>query len=215
MAEKYARLESSISRSANESARREFRAELQKVVDEFVAEPKNSVTSIEDAATARKYAQGDRTAHGRVEGRRQHRGARAAPGPAGHDRRRRSQPKSAPAVSRTRVALRRSISGSATACACSRSIRKEWSTRSARTRSASRSARSASASGERIYDSSNGAARIRRERPSAASGLPKGVSVSLQDQPADRQRVERHRKTVNEATEAADKFLDAAYLDNY
>jgi DNA mismatch repair protein MutS2 len=49
----------------------------------------------------------------------------------------------------------------------------------------------------------------------AAIGLPKGVSVSLQEQPQITSELNVIGKTVNEATEAADKFLDAAYLDNY
>jgi DNA mismatch repair protein MutS2 len=49
----------------------------------------------------------------------------------------------------------------------------------------------------------------------AAAGLPKGVSVSLQEQPALGSELNVIGKTTNEATEAADKFLDAAYLDNF
>jgi DNA mismatch repair protein MutS2 len=49
----------------------------------------------------------------------------------------------------------------------------------------------------------------------AFAGLPKGVSVTLQEQPAIGGELNVIGKTVNEATEAADKFLDAAYLDNY
>ncbi|MDX2032541.1 MAG: endonuclease MutS2 [Blastocatellia bacterium] len=49
----------------------------------------------------------------------------------------------------------------------------------------------------------------------AAAGLPKGVSVSLQEQPTVTSELNIIGKTVNEATERADKFLDAAYLDNF
>jgi DNA mismatch repair protein MutS2 len=49
----------------------------------------------------------------------------------------------------------------------------------------------------------------------AIVGLPKGVSVSLQDQPGVGSELNVIGKTVNEAVEAADKFLDAAYLDNH
>ena len=49
----------------------------------------------------------------------------------------------------------------------------------------------------------------------AAGGLPKGVSLSLRDQPQLGSELNVIGKTVNEATEATDKFLDAAYLDNY
>ncbi|MFN0087265.1 MAG: endonuclease MutS2 [Blastocatellia bacterium] len=49
----------------------------------------------------------------------------------------------------------------------------------------------------------------------AAAGLPKGVSISLQEQAATSSELNIIGKTVNEATEKADKFLDAAYLDNF
>jgi DNA mismatch repair protein MutS2 len=53
------------------------------------------------------------------------------------------------------------------------------------------------------------------KKTQAIAGLPKGVSVTLQEQPAVGGELNVIGKTVNEATEAADKFLDAAYLDNY
>ena len=49
----------------------------------------------------------------------------------------------------------------------------------------------------------------------AAVGLPKGVSVSLRDAPPLSSELNIIGKTVDEAVHAADKFLDAAYLDNY
>ncbi len=49
-----------------------------------------------------------------------------------------------------------------------------------------------------------------------AAGLPKGVSVVLQEPAAPiSSELNVIGRTVNEATEAADKFLDAAYLDNF
>lgn len=56
---------------------------------------------------------------------------------------------------------------------------------------------------------------ITKKAAKAAVGLPKGVSVSLQEQPPVASELNVIGKTVNEATEAADKFLDAAYLDNF
>ncbi|MBO0856937.1 MAG: endonuclease MutS2 [Chloracidobacterium sp.] len=47
------------------------------------------------------------------------------------------------------------------------------------------------------------------------AGLPKGVSVTLQEQRVIGGELNVIGKTVSEATDAADKFLDAAYLDNY
>jgi len=49
----------------------------------------------------------------------------------------------------------------------------------------------------------------------AAAGLPKGVSVSLTDQKSVSSELNVIGKTSNEATYEADKFLDAAYLDNH
>lgn len=49
----------------------------------------------------------------------------------------------------------------------------------------------------------------------AAAGLPKGVSVSLKDQKSVGSELNVIGKTANEATYEADKFLDAAYLDNH
>lgn len=48
------------------------------------------------------------------------------------------------------------------------------------------------------------------------TGLPKGVSVSLNEQRAEvRSELNIIGKTVNEATDEADKFLDAAYMNNH
>ncbi len=50
----------------------------------------------------------------------------------------------------------------------------------------------------------------------AIAGLPKGVSVSLnEDRPDVRSELNVIGKTVNEATDEADKFLDAAYMNNH
>lgn len=49
----------------------------------------------------------------------------------------------------------------------------------------------------------------------AAAGLPKGVSVSLHETPPASSELNLIGRTVDEATHAADKFLDAAWLDNY
>jgi DNA mismatch repair protein MutS2 len=54
-----------------------------------------------------------------------------------------------------------------------------------------------------------------KRKAQGIEGLPKGVSVTLQEQSAIGGELNVIGKTVNEATEAADKFLDAAYLDNY
>jgi DNA mismatch repair protein MutS2 len=62
---------------------------------------------------------------------------------------------------------------------------------------------------------------IERKQASKAAkasmtGLPKGVSVSLNEQRAEvRSELNIIGKTVNEATDEADKFLDAAYLNNH
>jgi DNA mismatch repair protein MutS2 len=48
-----------------------------------------------------------------------------------------------------------------------------------------------------------------------AGVLPQGVSVSFQEQPDIGSELNVIGKTVGEATDAADKFLDAAYLNNH
>lgn len=49
----------------------------------------------------------------------------------------------------------------------------------------------------------------------AAAGLPRGVSVSLRETPPASSELNLIGRTVDEAVHAADKFLDAAWLDNY
>jgi DNA mismatch repair protein MutS2 len=48
-----------------------------------------------------------------------------------------------------------------------------------------------------------------------ASPLPRGVSVSLREQPETGAEINVIGQTTHEATEAVDKFLDAAYLNNF
>ena len=48
-----------------------------------------------------------------------------------------------------------------------------------------------------------------------AGVLPKGISVSLNEQPDSGSELNVIGKTAGEATDAADKFLDAAYMNNH
>ena len=45
--------------------------------------------------------------------------------------------------------------------------------------------------------------------------MPRGVSVSLRETPPASSELNLIGRTVDEAVHAADKFLDAAWLDNY
>jgi DNA mismatch repair protein MutS2 len=54
-----------------------------------------------------------------------------------------------------------------------------------------------------------------KRKGKAILSLPQGVSVSLQEQDPVKSELNVIGKTVNEAMEAADKFLDAAYMDNH
>ncbi len=49
----------------------------------------------------------------------------------------------------------------------------------------------------------------------SVAALPKGVSVSLSERPAARSELKLLGQTVGEATDATDKFLDEAFLNNF
>ncbi len=206
VADKYARLELDFIKREREREK-EFRAELQKVVDEFVTKAEKFASTIEDAALARRVRKeierrtvelksGASTAarqmhqkHGTIAE------TEIEPEPQVRD----DQPVDFRIGDRVRVL---------------------------------------SLNNEGVIESIDedevgvqvGALRFREQRENlqlverrgeakkaskAAAGLPKGVSVSLQEQPQTSSELNVIGRTVNEATEATDKFLDAAYLDNY
>jgi DNA mismatch repair protein MutS2 len=218
VAEKYARLELDFNK--RERAReKEFRAELQKVVDEFVARAEKFFTTIEDAANARR-------ARKEIE-------------------RRTVELKIAASTAARQLhqqtgTIAQSEASSESQGDKSQGDKSREDTGSGETVDLRVGDRVllVSLGQEGVVESVGddeigvqvGALRFRERRENlrlverhretkkaakAAIGLPKGVSVSLQDQPQIGSELNVIGKTVNEATEAADKFLDAAYLDNY
>jgi DNA mismatch repair protein MutS2 len=208
VADKYAKLELGFLKREREREK-EFRAELQKVVQDFANKAEKFASSIEDAATARKTRKevDKRTVELKVAAssaaRKMHQQPAALTGAdAG------SEAEQEPEVAETgelqqgdRVRVL--------------SLGQEGVIESIK---------------DDEYVVQVGALRFREERENlrlierrpetkksarAAAGLPKGVSVTLREQPAIGSELNVIGKTVNEATDAADKFLDAAFLDNH
>jgi DNA mismatch repair protein MutS2 len=209
VAKKYAELEKEFQQREREREK-EFRAELQKVVDEFVAKAEKFVANIENAADARKARK--ETERRAAELRSAATSAffemkRHAPGGA------QNQPEAAgeepaPAEARDfqpgdRVLVL--------------SLDKEGIIESV-----SEQEIGVQVGALRFREQPENLRLIQADKPSVKAparginALPKGVSVSLQEQP-ELQSSELNviGKTVAEATDAADKFLDAAYLSNY
>jgi len=207
VADKYAKLELHFIQKEKEREK-EFRAELQKVVDEFVNKAEKFASTIEDAASARKVRK-------EIE--------------------KRSVELRAAASSESRK-MRQRVAPAAGADEGAAPETEE--SPEAVDLSPGDRVRVLSLDQEGVVESVSeteivvriGALRFREQRANlrlsgrktepkrkavGLAGLPKGVSVTLQDQPAIGGELNVIGKTVNEATEAADKFLDAAYLDNY
>ncbi len=208
VAEKYAKLE--LEFLQKEKAReKEFRAELQKVVDEFIARAEKFAATIEDAANARKVR---KEIDKRV-----------------------VEMKAAASSESRKMHQRRAGADSVSPEDFSREI--EETVADVDFQAGDR-VRVLSLNQEGVIESVGdaeivvqvGALRFREQRENlrlverktepkkkaqAVAGLPKGVSVTLQEQPSIGSELNVIGKTVNEATEATDKFLDAAYLDNY
>jgi DNA mismatch repair protein MutS2 len=212
VADKYAKLELQFIQKEKEREK-EFRAELQKVVDEFVDKAEKFASTIEDAASARKV---------RKEIEKRSVELRAA---ASSESRKMRQQTGAP--------MTMGGAGSAEGAPPEAEESPEAVDLSPGDR-----VRVLSLDQEGVVESVSeteivvqiGALRFREQRANlrlsgrktepkrkaqVVAGLPKGVSVTLQEQPAVGGELNVIGKTVNEATEAADKFLDAAYLDNY
>ncbi|MGH9836624.1 MAG: endonuclease MutS2 [Blastocatellia bacterium] len=215
VADKFAKLELEfIQRERGREREREiqFRAELQKVIEEFAVKAEQFVSKIEDVATARKTKKEieKRTVELKAEAssaaRRMRQQSAAATGEELH-----SVEDAAPGSEASAEAVEFKIGDRVRVL----SLNQEGVVESI---------------GDEEIVVQIGALRFREQKENlrlverraeskkaakAASGLPKGVSVTLQEQPAISSELNVIGKTVNEATEAADKFLDAAYLDNH
>ncbi|HKQ90459.1 MAG TPA: endonuclease MutS2 [Blastocatellia bacterium] len=209
VADKYAKLELHFIQKEKEREK-EFRAELQKVVDEFAKKAEKFASTIEDAASARKVRK-------EIE--------------------RRTVELKAVASSESRKMRQRTDAITGADSSEVAPPEAEESPEEVDLRPGDR-VRVLSLDQEGVVESVGeteiivqiGALRFREQRVNlrltgrkpepkrkaqTVAGLPKGVSVTLQEQPAIGSELNVIGKTVNEATEAADKFLDAAYLDNY
>jgi len=215
VADKYARLELDFIKKEREREK-EFRAELQKVVDEFVTKAEKFASSIEDAVVARKIRKEieKRSVELKVgassESRRMHQRSAEVTGAESV-----STEGLAPEIPLENLEGVEAVDFQPGDRVRVLSLNQEGLVESV---------------GESEIVVQIGALRFREKRANlrlaerkveskkkaqAVAGLPKGVSVMLQEQPAISGELNVIGKTVNEATEAADKFLDAAYLDNH
>jgi DNA mismatch repair protein MutS2 len=207
VADKYAKLELHFIQKEKEREK-EFRAELQKVVDEFVNKAEKFASTIEDAASARKVRKEieKRSVELRAAASSESRKMRQRVAPAaGADEGAAPETEESPEAvdlspgDRVRV-LSLDQEGVVESVSETEIVVQIGALRFREQRANLR------LSGRKTEP---------KRRAVGLTGLPKGVSVTLQDQPAIGGELNVIGKTVNEATEAADKFLDAAYLDNY
>jgi DNA mismatch repair protein MutS2 len=208
VADKYAKLEIEFIKREKEREK-EFRAELQKIVDEFATKAEQFASTIEDAANARKVRKEveRRTVELKSSASTVSREMRQKHGitTAGEQAAVEAIEEAAPEITEFRIGDRVRVL----------SLNQEGLVEAIK---------------EDEIVVQIGALRFREQADNlrfverktansktakAAAGLPKGVSVSLQEQKSVSSELNVIGKTVNEATYEADKFLDAAYLDNH
>ncbi|MBO0720314.1 MAG: endonuclease MutS2, partial [Blastocatellia bacterium] len=211
VAEKYAGLESEFDKRER-TREKEFRAQLNKVVEEFTARAGSFINSIEDAANARRA---------RKELEKRTVELKAAAGTAVRKLKQETPASSTASPDSAEAGQEEATGGEAVEFEVGDRVRLLTLDQVGVIESV----------GDDEVGVQVGALRFRERRENlrlverrptgtkkaakAAGGLPKGISVSLQEQPQLSGELNVIGKTVNEATEAADKFLDAAYLDNY
>lgn len=206
VAMKFATLE--VEFTKREQAReKEFRTTLQKIVDDFVAKSKAFVASIEDAAVAKKVQReiDKRTSDLKVAAStaaRELRGAEREGGRAGEP----AQTPEEPAAPRDfqvgdRVLILSLQQQGVIEAIGADSISVQVGALRFRE----------TAENLRLLDTPT----TSKQKGKAATVLPKGVSVSFTEQPDIGSELNVIGKTVAEATDEADKFLDAAYLNNH
>jgi DNA mismatch repair protein MutS2 len=213
VAEKYARLELDFNK--RERVREKaFRAELQKVVDEFVARAESFFTTIEDAANARRARKEieRRTVELKV--------AASSAARQLHQQTGTIAQSEASSESQGDKSQEDTSGGEAVDLRVGDRVRLVSLGQEGVVESVGDDEIGVQVGALRFRERRENLRLIERHRETkktakATIGLPKGVSVSLQDQPQIGSELNVIGKTVNEATEAADKFLDAAYLDNY
>ena len=210
VAEKYARLELDFQKRERERER-EFRAELQKVIEEFTAKAERFAAQIENAPDAKRAKKEieRRTVELRGAASTAARNLKQHAAPSGTAQTSDETPVEAPAPAKfedfqvgDRVQLL--------------SLGQEGVIESIGANEIT-----VQAGALRFREQPENLRLIERRAASnkaagrAAGVLPKGVSVSLSDKVAVGSELNVIGRTANEATDAADKFLDEAYLNNF
>ncbi len=209
VADKYSKLELDFIKREREREK-EFRAELQKVIDDFVTKAEKFASTIEDEAISRRV---------RKEVERRTVELKTAASTAARQLHQK-QGTTTPAEESTGVAESETIEGGPIDFRMGDRVRVVSLNQEGVVESVGGAEIGVQVGALRFREEPENLRLIeRRVEPKktakAVIGLPKGVSVSLQEQPQIGSELNVIGKTVNEATEAADKFLDAAYLVNY
>jgi len=207
VAEKFARLESDFARRERERGQ-EFRAELNKVVEEFVKKAENFASTIEDGALARKVRKDieKRTVE-----------LKSAAGAASRSMRQASEERSGVQTGEPSVEIPADLEAAGDPAVGDRVLLLALNQEGI-VESVAEDEIGVQVGALRFREKPENLRLVsRREAPrkGVKAGLPKGVSVVLQQTASVAGELNVIGRTVNEATEAADKFLDAAYLDNY
>lgn len=208
VAEKYAKLELEFIKREKEREK-EFRAELQKVIDDFATKAERFASTIEDAASARKVRKEIERRTVELKGAagtsarelRQKHGITTA----GEQAQAEAFEEAAPEITDFQVGDRVRVL----------SLNQEGVIEAIKDEEIV-----VQIGALRFREQSDNLRFVERKAAhqkaaKAAAGLPKGVSVSLKEEKAVGSELNVIGKTVNEATYEADKFLDAAYLDNH
>lgn len=207
VAEKYAKLELEFFKREKEREK-EFKAELQKVVDDFVKRSEKFTATIEDVATARKVQK---------EVERRSAELKAAVSTAARNLK---VEQAAPSEKAAEVVISPAVEEIRDFQVGDR-VKVLSLDQNGVVESVNDDIISVQVGALRFREQRDNLRLIERKQQSKAAkasvtGLPKGVSVSLNEQRAEvRSELNIIGKTVNEATDEADKFLDAAYLNNH
>jgi DNA mismatch repair protein MutS2 len=210
VAMKFASLE--VEFNKREQAReKEFRAALQKIVEEFVAKSKAFVTSIEDAAVAKKVQReiDKRTSDLKVAASNAAREMRAG------EREREAQEAATDNRQPTTDNQPRDFQLGDRVQILSLNQQGVIESIGADSISVQVGALRFRETAENLRLMESAQPSKQKAAVKLAGVLPQGVSVSFQEQPDIGSELNVIGKTVAEATDAADKFLDAAYLNNH
>ncbi len=214
VAEKYAALELEFSK--RELARdKEFRAALQKILEEFVAKSKAFVASIEDVAVAKKVQReiDKRTSDLKVAASTVAREMRGGEGETGRrgdgETERRGDGETEEAV------ISRDLQVGDRVQILSLNQQGVIESIGADSISVQVGALRFRETAENLRLLEQAASSKQKAAVKVAGVLPKGISVSFSEQPDSGSELNVIGKTMAEATDATDKFLDAAYLNNH